>query len=102
MSTVSTITVAVLIAVTRIIVFVVTCTVCLRSRALREEERVAWQRLIRVISHEINNSLTPITSIAGSLRTRIDKHGEVTSQTDDLRRGLQARVLAGLQRRRWR
>ena len=38
------------------------------SRALREEEREAWQRLIRVLSHEINNSLAPIQSIAGSLR----------------------------------
>ena len=37
------------------------------SRALREEERAAWQRLTRVLSHEINNSLTPIQSIAGSL-----------------------------------
>ena len=40
------------------------------SAALREEERVAWQRLIRVIGHEINNSLTPIKSIAGSLRAQ--------------------------------
>jgi two-component system, NtrC family, nitrogen regulation sensor histidine kinase NtrY len=39
------------------------------SIALREQERDAWQRLIRVIGHEINNSLTPIKSIAGSLRT---------------------------------
>jgi two-component system, NtrC family, nitrogen regulation sensor histidine kinase NtrY len=38
------------------------------SRALREEERQAWQRLIRVLSHEINNSLTPIQSIAGSVQ----------------------------------
>ena len=37
------------------------------SRALREEERQAWQRLVRVLSHEINNSLAPIKSIAGSL-----------------------------------
>src|SRR5690349_19825368 len=36
------------------------------SRALREEEREAWLRLIRVLSHEINNSLAPIQSIAGS------------------------------------
>ena len=36
------------------------------SRALREEERGAWQRLIRVLGHELNNSLTPIKSIAGS------------------------------------
>ncbi len=41
------------------------------SIALREQERDAWQRLIRVIGHEINNSLTPIKSIAGSLRTWI-------------------------------
>src|SRR4029077_10397608 len=41
------------------------------SRALREEERRAWQRLIRVIGHELNNSLTPIKSIAGSLSARL-------------------------------
>lgn len=36
------------------------------SRALREEERQAWQRLIRVLGHELNNSLAPIKSIAGA------------------------------------
>ncbi len=41
------------------------------STALREEERLAWRRLIRVIGHEISNSLTPIKSIAGSLRSRL-------------------------------
>jgi two-component system nitrogen regulation sensor histidine kinase NtrY len=41
------------------------------SAALREEERLAWERLIRVLGHEINNSLTPIKSIAGSLRGRL-------------------------------
>jgi signal transduction histidine kinase len=40
------------------------------SRVLREEERNAWQRLVRVLSHEINNSLAPIRSIAQSLRGR--------------------------------
>ena len=39
--------------------------------ALREQERQAWQRLIRVLGHEINNSLTPIKSIAGTLRSRL-------------------------------
>lgn len=34
---------------------------------LRDEERLAWQRLLRVLSHEINNSLTPIASIAETL-----------------------------------
>ena len=41
------------------------------SAALHEEERTAWKRLIRVLGHEINNSLTPIKSIAGSLRGRL-------------------------------
>src|SRR5690349_13074653 len=37
------------------------------SRALREEERAAWQRLLRVLAHELNNSLAPIKSIAGTM-----------------------------------
>ncbi len=37
------------------------------SRALREEERQAWQRLVRVLGHELNNSLAPVHSIADSL-----------------------------------
>src|ERR1700674_2225347 len=41
------------------------------SRALREEERQAWQRLIRVLGHELNNSLAPIKSIAGTLASVI-------------------------------
>lgn len=45
------------------------------TRALREEERVAWQRLVRVLSHEINNSLAPIKSIAGSLRNAFERRG---------------------------
>ena len=36
------------------------------SRPLRDEERQAWQRLIRVIGHEVNNTLTPIQSLAGT------------------------------------
>ena len=43
------------------------------SGVLREQERQAWQRLIRVVTHEVNNSLTPIKSIAGSLRSRIHR-----------------------------
>lgn len=37
------------------------------SRALRDEERRAWQRLIRVVGHEVNNSLTPIKSLSTTL-----------------------------------
>ncbi len=43
------------------------------SGVLREQERQAWQRLIRVLAHEVNNSLTPIKSIAGSLRSRLQQ-----------------------------
>jgi two-component system nitrogen regulation sensor histidine kinase NtrY len=55
--------------------------------ALREEERQAWQRLIRVLGHEINNSLTPIKSIAGSLRTRLPENLP-PDRLHDLTRGL--------------
>ena len=41
------------------------------SATLGAEERLAWQRLVRVLSHEINNSLAPIKSIAGSLQRRL-------------------------------
>jgi two-component system nitrogen regulation sensor histidine kinase NtrY len=58
------------------------------SRALREEERRAWQRLIRVIGHELNNSLAPIKSIAGSLNARIDETNLEPSEREDFKRGL--------------
>ncbi|MCE1228417.1 MAG: ATP-binding protein [Firmicutes bacterium] len=46
------------------------------TRPLREEERQAWQRLIRVLGHEINNSLAPIQSLSGSIGTMIQRQGE--------------------------
>jgi nitrogen fixation/metabolism regulation signal transduction histidine kinase len=52
------------------------------SRALRAEEREAWQRLIRVLSHEINNSLAPIQSIAGSLRAILERRAGVVPGTE--------------------
>lgn len=59
------------------------------SRALREEERSAWQRLIRVLGHELNNSLTPIKSIAGSLTTRLAETELNAAQRIDFERGLE-------------
>jgi nitrogen fixation/metabolism regulation signal transduction histidine kinase len=59
------------------------------SRALREEERMMWQRLVRVLSHEINNSLAPIKSIAGSLQTLTGKGLADHELNEDLSRGLQ-------------
>jgi nitrogen fixation/metabolism regulation signal transduction histidine kinase len=74
------------------------------SRPLRDEERQAWQRLIRVIGHEINNSLAPIKSIAGSLESMLarasgsdqasgsdagdPKFGSDPEAIDDMKRGL--------------
>jgi nitrogen fixation/metabolism regulation signal transduction histidine kinase len=58
------------------------------SRALREEERRAWQRLIRVLGHELNNSLAPIKSIAGSLHTRLSESGLKNEEQQDFDRGL--------------
>jgi two-component system nitrogen regulation sensor histidine kinase NtrY len=58
------------------------------SRALREEERGAWQRLIRVLGHELNNSLTPIKSIAGTLRAKISKPSPESDRPEDFERGL--------------
>lgn len=58
------------------------------SRALREEERKAWQRLVRVMGHELNNSLTPIKSMAATLRTRMAEGADVRALRPDLESGL--------------
>jgi nitrogen fixation/metabolism regulation signal transduction histidine kinase len=59
------------------------------SRALREEERKAWQRLIRVLGHELSNSLAPIKSIAGSLSSRVSATPMDPEVRTDLQRGLE-------------
>jgi two-component system, NtrC family, nitrogen regulation sensor histidine kinase NtrY len=59
------------------------------SRALREEERQAWQRLLRVLSHELNNSLTPIRSIAGSLGSILKREPLPDGWQDDAQQGLE-------------
>ena len=58
------------------------------SRALSEEERQAWQRLIRVLSHEINNSLAPIKSIAQSLVDLVRRDPVPADWREDLGKGL--------------
>ncbi|HEY3885972.1 MAG TPA: hypothetical protein VGL62_12230, partial [Vicinamibacterales bacterium] len=58
------------------------------SQPLREEERQAFQRLIRVIGHEMNNSLAPIKSIAGSLSVIVDREPLPADWRDDIQRGL--------------
>jgi nitrogen fixation/metabolism regulation signal transduction histidine kinase len=59
------------------------------SRALREEERRAWQRLIRVLGHEINNSLTPIKSVAQQLQQLVSGNGSSELSREDLDKGLE-------------
>src|SRR5438445_8822340 len=58
------------------------------SQALREEERQAWQRLLRVLGHELNNSLAPIKSIAGSLAGLLSKQTPPADWKEDMERGL--------------
>ena len=62
------------------------------SQALCEEERLAWQRLVRVLGHELNNSLTPINSMAGSLASLLNREPRPADWEDDMKRGL--RVIA--------
>jgi two-component system nitrogen regulation sensor histidine kinase NtrY len=56
--------------------------------ALREEELKAWQRIVRVIGHELNNSLAPIKSISGSLRSILNRASRPQDWEDDMQRGL--------------
>ncbi len=59
------------------------------TRTLREQERQAWQRLVQVLRHEINNSLAPIKSIAESLRLQMRREPLPADWRDDLGSGLQ-------------
>jgi nitrogen fixation/metabolism regulation signal transduction histidine kinase len=58
-------------------------------RALREEERQAWQRLVRVLGHEINNSLAPIHSIAQSVQETLRAPAPHDGWREDVASGLQ-------------
>jgi nitrogen fixation/metabolism regulation signal transduction histidine kinase len=58
------------------------------SRSLREEERQAWQRLVRVLGHEINNSMTPIRSLAQRLQHLLQRNPPDGELREDLQRGL--------------
>jgi len=58
------------------------------SRALRDEERQAWQRLLRVLGHELNNSLAPIKSMAATLESLLARNPRPADWQDDMVRGL--------------
>ena len=59
------------------------------SRALRDEEREAWQRLLRVLAHELNNSLAPIKSIAGTMTGLLKRQPRMDDWETDMQRGLE-------------
>lgn len=59
------------------------------SRTLREEERLVWQRLVRVLGHELNNSLAPIKSLAGSLRSLLQSRTRSADWENDMSAGLE-------------
>lgn len=63
------------------------------TQALRQEELQAWKKLVRVIGHELNNSLTPIKSIASSLRSLIADEPLAEDWKTDANQGLT--VIAG-------
>jgi PAS domain S-box-containing protein len=58
------------------------------SRALRDEERQAWQRLIRVLGHELNNSLAPIKSVAENLGSMLARRDRDPDWQEDMRSSL--------------
>lgn len=58
------------------------------SRTLRDEERQAWKRLIRVMGHELNNSLAPICSISASLEQLLERQPRPDDWEPDMRGGL--------------
>ncbi|MBZ5580229.1 MAG: PAS domain-containing sensor histidine kinase [Acidobacteriia bacterium] len=58
------------------------------TQALSEQELQAWQRLVRVLGHELNNSLAPIKSIAGTLESILGRETLPDDWRQDMRRGL--------------
>jgi PAS domain S-box-containing protein len=58
------------------------------TRALREEELDAWRRIVRVLGHELNNSLAPIKSIATSLEQLVAREDLPEDWREDVTRGM--------------
>jgi nitrogen fixation/metabolism regulation signal transduction histidine kinase len=59
------------------------------TRTLHEEERLAWKRLIQIMRHEINNSLTPIQSVSQTLQARIKQDSGPEQWQRDVQEGLE-------------
>jgi two-component system nitrogen regulation sensor histidine kinase NtrY len=59
------------------------------SQTLREEERQAWKRLIRVLGHELNNSLAPIHSMSSTLAGLLKRDPPPEDWKEDMQHGLE-------------
>ena len=69
------------------------------SQTLREEERIAWQRLLRVLGQgELNNSLAPIKSWPAAWQTCCEESAHPADLDDDMQRGLKRSLRAPI---RW-
>ncbi len=63
------------------------------SAAMRRGEERAFSRLVRVLSHELNNSLAPIASVTGSVADRLDAlHDAAVGDSAVLLRAVGARA----------
>lgn len=58
------------------------------SSELQEKEMESWQKLIRVLTHEIMNSMTPITSMAATIIDLLDSENESPTHIEDIRQAL--------------
>jgi nitrogen fixation/metabolism regulation signal transduction histidine kinase len=59
------------------------------TETLREEERQAWKRLLRVLGHELNNSLAPIRSMSSTLAGLLARRPRPDDWEEDMRSGLE-------------
>ena len=55
---------------------------------LEEKEMEAWQKLIRVLTHEIMNSVTPISSLAGTVNTLLSNPEKTDDEMSDVKNAL--------------
>lgn len=57
---------------------------------LEEQELIAWQKLIRILTHEIMNSVAPITSLSGTIDAMLADEPVPSTQTlNDVRQSVQ-------------
>ncbi|MBC7864182.1 MAG: GHKL domain-containing protein [Bacteroidia bacterium] len=53
------------------------------NEVLEENESLAWQKLLSVMTHEIMNSIAPISSLAGTMKNRMQQAGTESERKED-------------------